>query len=202
MMGYLMLMMGLLLWTAAPASSQIIGPLDDRGGGDIIRLGNRLAAQPQGMQGILPNADNSGSTNSNSGSTNSGVSDEVLRFESMTGVSGSLVGTDQIRGVVAGGQPWQIARGNGRLLRDGRLTITVEGLILVEDGINPAVAFRGLVSCITADGGVANVLTGEFSANTAGDARIEDTLEIPFPCFAPLVFVTGPTGTWLASTGG
>ena len=202
MMGYLLLMMGLLLWTAAPASSQIIGPLDARGGGDIIRIGNRLAALPQGVQGVLPNADTSASTNSNSGSTNSAASDEVLRFGSMTGVSGSLVGTDQIRGVLAGGQPWQVTRGDGRLLNDGALTITVEGLILVEDGTNPVSAFRGLVSCLTADGGIANVLTGEFSANTAGDAQIEDTLELPFPCFAPLVFVTDPTGNWLASTGG
>lgn len=202
MKGYALLIMGLLLWTASPASSQILGPVDDRGGADqIIRIGNRFAAQSQSMEAIAPAADSSGPSSS-SGPSGTTTPDDILRFGAMTGVSNALVGTDLIRGVVAGGRPWQIARGEGRLLKDGTLRITVEGLILVDDGTNPSVSFRGLVSCITGDGGTANVPTGEFSANTAGDAQIDDKVDLPFPCFAPIVFVTSPTGNWFASTGG
>ncbi|MHC1744474.1 MAG: hypothetical protein AB9873_15795 [Syntrophobacteraceae bacterium] len=203
MKGYVVLMIGLLLWTASPASSQIIGPVDDRGGLDqIIRIGNRPAAQPQGVQGATAVADDSVNVDANPSPAGALAADDTLSFGGMAGVSGALVGTDLIRGVPAGGRPWQIARGEGRLSRDGTLRITVEGLVLVETGINPAVAFRGLVSCFTADGGIANVPTAEFTANPAGDAQIEDRIELPFPCFAPIVFVTGPTGNWFATTGG
>jgi hypothetical protein len=51
---------------------------------------------------------------------------------------------------------------------------------------------------------VANVSTGDFKADTAGDSTIHATVSLPHPCIAPIVLVTGPTGVdvWFAATGG
>jgi hypothetical protein len=34
-----------------------------------------------------------------------------------------------------------------------------------------------------------------------GDAEILDTVDLPMPCFAPVVLVTSPTGQWFSVTG-
>jgi hypothetical protein len=47
----------------------------------------------------------------------------------------------------------------------------------------------------------ANVETGLVPATTTGNAEIEATVNLPSPCFAPIVFVTSPTGSWFAVTG-
>jgi hypothetical protein len=199
---YFLLILGLILWTASPVSSQVTFSLDGGSGtGDqVIRLGNRPVVG-QIAQAQVPGADNSVNDNSGASPNIAPAANEIFRFGTMVGVSGALVGTDLIREVPAGQRPWQITRGDGRLMNDGQLRIDVEGLVLVEDGTNPVVAFRGLVSCLTADGGVANVLTGEFIADPAGNAQIEETIEIPGSCFAPIVFVTSTDGNWFASTG-
>ena len=60
------------------------------------------------------------------------------------------------------------------------------------------------MSCQTIVGGAAvvtNVSTGTFPATTTGDSKIEATVSLPDPCFAPIVFVTSPTGSWFAVTG-
>jgi hypothetical protein len=61
------------------------------------------------------------------------------------------------------------------------------------------------VSCLTIDGNgnvaTSNVSTGLFPATPAGDAEIEERLQLPQTCFAPLVFVTFPTEAWFAMTG-
>jgi hypothetical protein len=36
---------------------------------------------------------------------------------------------------------------------------------------------------------------------TNGNAKIEEELDLPDPCLAPIVFVTSPTGSWFAVTG-
>ncbi|MET1011960.1 MAG: hypothetical protein ABWY83_06240, partial [Actinomycetota bacterium] len=71
-------------------------------------------------------------------------------------------------------------------------------------GANPVSTFRAIVSCQTIVGGAAavtNVSTGTFPATMTGDSRIEATVSLPDPCFAPIVFVTSPTGSWFAVTG-
>jgi hypothetical protein len=35
----------------------------------------------------------------------------------------------------------------------------------------------------------------------SGDAEIEDTVTLPSPCFAPIVFVTSTGNAWFAVTG-
>ena len=68
--------------------------------------------------------------------------------------------------------------------------------------------FRGLVSCLTDSATVVNVPTDLFPATTGaataggGNAVIEQTLDLPNPCIAPIVFVTSGGGSWFAATGG
>ncbi|TML65304.1 MAG: hypothetical protein E6G14_16570 [Actinobacteria bacterium] len=92
------------------------------------------------------------------------------------------------------------------------LHIEVEGLVLARrapvptglQGTNPVAQFKGIVSCLTTSDGAAtttNVSTPLVPASTTGDAEIDATVDLPSPCFAPIVFVTTPTGAWLAVTG-
>jgi len=142
---------------------------------------------------------------------------KVLEFDTMAAVVAPYVvnadGGTPIRGVPGGGLPWMIDEGRGELRVDGKLEVEVEGLVLLDAapvpetlrGTNPIANFRAIVSCQTIDasGGAAveNVLTGLFPASLAGDSKIEDTVDLPSPCFAPIVFVTSPGGAWFAATG-
>lgn len=141
----------------------------------------------------------------------------VLRFATMTPVTGPYVGpVNPIRGIAGGGLPWILTSGRGTLRSDGRLTVRVRGLVLADQapvpvplrGKNPFADFRAVVSCQSIGAGntatVSNVSTANFPANAAGDSLIRTTVKLPSPCIAPIVFVTGPTGTdvWFAVTGG
>lgn len=133
-------------------------------------------------------------------------SDKVLMFRTMVGVSGPFVGaTNPIRGVPGGGLPWVIADGRGELDAGGDLNVRVTGLVLAATGTNPLANFRALVSCLTVDGmgnpAIVNASTDNFPANPLGDARIRATVNLPSPCFAPIIFITTPGGSWLAITG-
>ena len=137
----------------------------------------------------------------------------VLGFDTMAAVRGPYVGTaNPIRGVSGGGLPWRIERGEGELRSDGRLEVRVEGLVLASAasvppelrGTNPVPNFRAVVSCESIVDGAAqtvNRTTGEFPATADGDAQIVTTIRLPRACFAPIVFVTSPSGAWFAVTG-
>jgi len=146
-----------------------------------------------------------------SGASSSGQ--KVLEFNTMAGVSGPFVGSaNPIRGVNGGGLPWQIAGGKGELASDGRLEVKVQGLVLLNGppvpqalrGTNPISSFRAIVSCLTVVNGspaTTNVATGPFPATATGDSKIEATVALPSPCFAPVIFVGPSTTTWFAVTG-
>ena len=120
--------------------------------------------------------------------------------------------TNAIRGVPGGGLPWEIGDATADLRADGRLHVEVEGLVLARrapvpatlQGTNPIPQFKAIVSCLTTAGGAAttsNVSTPLVPASAAGEAEIDATVDLPTPCFAPIVFVTSPTGSWFAVTG-
>ena len=149
-------------------------------------------------------------------SLGSGGSDsrKILDFDVMAGVSAPFTGsTNQVRNLSGGGLPWEIDQGKGTLRRDGRLKVEVQGLVLARrapvpanlQGTNPIASFKAIVSCLTVTGGSTVPTTVETDlapATTTGDAEIEATVDLPSPCFAPIVFVTSPTGQWFAVTGG
>jgi len=138
---------------------------------------------------------------------------KVLKFDTMVGLPAGLTGAQSqvpLRGINGGGLPWMLADASGELRANGHLEITVEGLVLAagaNTGSNPIASFRGMVSCITSTGAVANILTDPFPATTGaataggGNATIEADLVIPQPCIAPIIFVTSPGGAWFAATG-
>ncbi|HEY7430708.1 MAG TPA: hypothetical protein VH641_08235 [Streptosporangiaceae bacterium] len=138
----------------------------------------------------------------------------ILKFDTLTPVTGPYVGTaNPIRTVPGGGLPWMITAASGSLKRDGHLRVQVRGLVLADrdpvppaqQGINPIPDFRAIVSCQTigADGSatITNVSTDQFPASTSGRADINARVKLPHPCIAPIVFVTSPTGAWFAATG-
>jgi hypothetical protein len=139
--------------------------------------------------------------------------EKVLEFDTMVGVSGPFVGSaNPIRGINGGGLPWQIAEGSGELAANGKLEVEVQGLVLLNGapvppalrGTNPISSFRAIVSCLTIVNGspaTANVATGPFPATATGDSRIEATVGLPSPCFAPIIFVGPSPTTWFAVTG-
>jgi hypothetical protein len=132
--------------------------------------------------------------------------DKILAFEAMAAVGGPYVGaTNAIRGVPGGGRPWVIRVGKGELRSDGRVEVKVRGLVLANGLTNPIAAFRVVVSCLSVDATgaavTANVSTGAFPATPTGDADIEAAVNLPAPCYAPVLFVTSPTGAWFAATG-
>jgi len=149
-------------------------------------------------------------------STASADESKILEFNTMIGVPRPYTGaTNAIRGVPGGGLPWVVAFGRGKLSPDGDVDVLVKGLVfdpndqaVIDRGIggtNTVPNFKVIVSCMSKDANgnaiIANVSTGLFPADTAGNARIQDTVALPQPCIAPILFVTSPTGSWFATTG-
>src|SRR5262249_13723211 len=113
--------------------------------------------------------------------------------------------TNAIRGIPGGGLPWGLRAGPAGLRAGGRVRREVEGLVLarrapvppVLQGTNPIPQFKAIVSCLTTSGGAAttaNVSSPLVPASGTGNAEIDATVELPSPCFAPIVFVTSPSG--------
>jgi hypothetical protein len=120
--------------------------------------------------------------------------------------------TNSIRGVAGGGFPWELESGSADLRADGRLHVEVEGLVLARrapvppgaQGTIPFTQLKAIVSCLSSSGGTANtdnVPTALFDVTPAGDGELDTRVALPSPCFAPIVFVTAPTGAWFAITG-
>jgi hypothetical protein len=117
-----------------------------------------------------------------------------------------------IRGLSGGGLPWQIRSGQADLRADGRLDVEVDGLVLAQrapvpanlQGTNPVAQFKAIVTCQTIVNGAAavtNVSSGLINASAKGDAELKAQLELPSPCYAPIVFVATGGNAWLAVTG-
>jgi hypothetical protein len=123
----------------------------------------------------------------------------LVEFDSMAPVTGSAVSAVNDRGLTGGGLPWVIKSGRGEVDRDGHLSVTVKGLIIVVapvNGKNPIKNFSATVSCLTSHG-IVNVTTGLFPATPTGDSTINTKVTLPRQCKDPEVFV----GTTSAMTG-
>ena len=137
-----------------------------------------------------------------------GGNNDVLRWKTMAGVVAPFTGaTNPIRNIPGGGAPWRIDNATGKLKENGELSVEVEGLVLTGTGQNPQAAFRAVVSCLSIDAGAPvtiNRVTAPFPATTTGDAAFEGAVDLPSPCFAPIVFVTTGAGDpprWFSVTG-
>jgi hypothetical protein len=127
--------------------------------------------------------------------------DSFLQFTSMTPVTGSAVGAVNDRGLTGGGKPWVITSGTGVLDHNGHLHVSVTGLVIPVapfSGTNPLGKFAAVVSCLTPDHGIVNVLTAPVATGPAGNATIDTTVALPRGCHQPEVFVTSAGGAWFA----
>ena len=117
-----------------------------------------------------------------------------------------------IRDVAGGGLPWEIDSGSANLRASGQLHVRVNGLVLARrapvpadrQGTMPFTQLGAIVSCLTTTNGMAttdNVSTELFDVTPRGDGHLDTSVALPSPCFAPIVFVTSPTGQWFAITG-
>lgn len=140
----------------------------------------------------------------------------IMKFYALTPTAGpNASAADTVRGIACGGLPWVVEAGSGSLSHDGHLLVRIRGLVLADHpsvpvslrGTNPFPSFSVVVSCLsTGPDGTAkatNVSTGDFEANSEGDSDINARVNLPRPCIAPIVLVTGPGGTerWFAATG-
>lgn len=140
----------------------------------------------------------------------------IYKFNTMVGIPRPYTGSaNPIRGINGGGLPWVITSANGFLHADGKLEIQVRGLVIDPNdpaaiaagraGVNPIPDFIAIVSCLSKDANgnptTVNLQTTAFPASSTGDSTIADTVALPHPCIAPIVFVASPGGAWFASTG-
>jgi len=116
----------------------------------------------------------------------------------LTGIpTGGLV----LHGLTGGGAPWTTDASRAKLFADGRLEVTIDGLVLVSNGTNPIATGRALVTCSSE----AVARSADVPFSPSGDATVEATLDLPDHCLAPAVFFVGVTATgaerWLAVSG-
>jgi hypothetical protein len=106
-----------------------------------------------------------------------------------------------LAGVTGAGHAWAIDEGNAKLFADGRVRVTVEGLVLTPEGVNPVANGRVVVSCN--GGGAGNVIQSGLVPLSVpgGDAEFAGKFVLPSPCLAPTIFFTSPAGTWFAVSG-
>jgi len=92
-------------------------------------------------------------------------------------------------GVAHGGAPWVLKRGNVQLKRNGRLELSVKGLVI------PALGTPGPVNTIEASlfcgtDTVAADTSQQAPISRSGNARIRDnSFNVPATCLAPVILV-------------
>jgi hypothetical protein len=112
-----------------------------------------------------------------------------------------------IRGVSPGGAPWTIDRGTARVAGNGRVRVSVDGLLITGtgtalDGTTGPVA--NVVASVTCDGTAPTIVsTGAVPLSPNGDARIDQQVALPTTCLAPIVLVraNSSSGPWIAAAG-
>lgn len=138
----------------------------------------------------------------------------VYRADIMAGVTPPYTGAaNPIRGINGGGAPWVIADSEIRVRTSGRVDVEVEGLVIGPGGppalvgINPAPLMKVRVSCLSTDAAGAattvNVESETFPVDAAGNGMARVHVELPSPCYAPIVFVANgnAVGAWFAVSG-
>ena len=122
---------------------------------------------------------------------------------SMTGVPAGQASL--FPGVIGGGIPWALEKGDARLFADGRLQVKVEGLVFASGpnaGRNTIPTGRAIVSC---NNGQQVIESGAVPYSVPeGDAQVNEQIQLPATCLGPIVFFAGVTPggpRWFAVTG-
>ncbi len=112
-------------------------------------------------------------------------------------VVGKQVAFQEIAGISPDlAQPWVVAEGEVEISEDGELELDVEGLLLLDATVGPVVTVFASLVCQKTGPFVAGEPTNEVVASTgdvalsaAGDAEIEETIDLPPVCVAPIVLI-------------
>jgi hypothetical protein len=135
-----------------------------------------------------------------------------VKADKMIGVPATMTGAaGNIRGVNGGGLPWSIGEAEVALKASGKLEVEFEDLVFTagpNTGKNTIPSMAVVVSCLDATNQPVNVTTAPFPVTVAtdtdpgGDGHVETRIDLPSPCFAPIVLVTNGTGAaWFAVDG-
>jgi hypothetical protein len=116
----------------------------------------------------------------------------------------SVLSDPPIHSVIRGGAPWVLDRGQVRLRQDGRLRLSVRGLIIPTLGnAGPVTSISASLYC-GADGDPAAVATTMSAPlSQQGNGTIRDRITLPAKCLAPIILVhpNGLGGAYIAATG-
>jgi hypothetical protein len=114
----------------------------------------------------------------------------------------SVLSDPAIHGVVRGGVPWQLERGQVRLRQDGRLSVGLRGLLVLgTDNTGPVHMVSASLFC-GADT-TAAATTPTVTLSSTGDAQIDARVGLPAKCLAPVVLVhpNGNAAAYIAASG-
>ena len=133
-----------------------------------------------------------------------GGGDETLLRSGLVGSTKPAEGGATIFGVVPGGANWVVDEGVVKVRRDGRINLSVEGLVIPtppQNGTNPIESLTASVYC----NGVVADTTGLFPLSVPeGDGHVRADLTLPDTCVAPVVLLhpRGNLGVYIAASGG
>lgn len=128
---------------------------------------------------------------------------ETLLRSGVVGSTKPSEGGATIFGVVPGGANWVVSEGSTRVRRDGRIDISIEGLVIPtppQNGTNPIESLTATVYCNAA----AADTTELFPLSVPeGDGEVHAKLDLPAVCVAPVVLLhpRGNLGVYIAATG-
>ena len=130
----------------------------------------------------------------------SGLSGHTLLKANLVG-SMPAPASPLIAGVRPGGAPWVAGPSPVRVRQDGRITVTVRGLVIpppTQPNTNPVPSVVATLVC--AD--MVQASTKPFALDTAGNGRTSDVISVPATCDAPVVLIQpAPNRTaYIAST--
>ena len=115
----------------------------------------------------------------------------ILRedFEGIAGANDLVNPSQPIAGVNAGGAPWVVDEGSAvRVREDGRITVSVRGLIIPGRG-NPV----GMMAASLVCDGMVFDSTEPFAVSPDGNGGIEDRIASTDDCDDPIVLVRAAT---------
>jgi hypothetical protein len=90
-----------------------------------------------------------------------------------------------IAGINPGGAAWVNGPSNVRVRRDGRISVTIRGLVLVKTGDNP---IPSVVATLVCDNMVSSSTT-PFALSPAGNGSTSDKISVPRHCEDPTVLI-------------
>jgi hypothetical protein len=112
---------------------------------------------------------------------------------------GSLTTDAVLAGVSPGGADWSVSRSSVVVRESGRFDAKVRRLVLTSTGANPVPTLSASLVC---NGAVVDTV-GPVAYDTAGNARIRGTFDVPDRCLAPAVLINPAdrVGVYIAASG-